>query len=113
MDVIPEYARRAICNQKIRAINAEIRRAYAPRLKAADSAAERESLEEAMQVEIAERTRPYTKESEREGTCESCGYVLYGLTQPRCPECGTAFDPAILDMPGPPCTGKPSNQTLY
>jgi len=24
--------------------------------------------------------------------CESCGYCLYGLTEPRCPECGTPFD---------------------
>jgi hypothetical protein len=28
--------------------------------------------------------------------CEQCGYFLIGLTLPRCPECGTPFDPAKL-----------------
>ena len=27
-------------------------------------------------------------------TCLHCGYRLYGLTQPLCPECGESFDPA-------------------
>src|SRR5438105_3678911 len=26
--------------------------------------------------------------------CRGCGYVLHGLAQNRCPECGRAFDPA-------------------
>lgn len=25
--------------------------------------------------------------------CHDCGYPLYGLTEPKCPECGKAFDP--------------------
>lgn len=25
--------------------------------------------------------------------CLKCGYLLRGLTEPRCPECGRAFDP--------------------
>ncbi len=28
--------------------------------------------------------------------CQHCGYFLIGLTLPRCPECGTEFDPAKL-----------------
>ena len=28
--------------------------------------------------------------------CEQCGYLLIGLPEPRCPECGTPFDPAML-----------------
>ncbi len=28
--------------------------------------------------------------------CERCGYNLTGLTEPRCPECGTPFDPKLL-----------------
>jgi hypothetical protein len=28
--------------------------------------------------------------------CVNCGYDLRGQTQPRCPECGKAFDPALL-----------------
>jgi hypothetical protein len=27
-------------------------------------------------------------------TCVGCGYLLYGLIEPRCPECGLKFDPA-------------------
>jgi hypothetical protein len=26
------------------------------------------------------------------GHCQSCGYDLRNLTEPRCPECGTPFD---------------------
>jgi uncharacterized paraquat-inducible protein A len=26
------------------------------------------------------------------GRCERCGYLLRGLPEPRCPECGTPFD---------------------
>ncbi len=29
--------------------------------------------------------------------CPSCGYVLLGLPEFRCPECGTSFDPEYLD----------------
>lgn len=28
--------------------------------------------------------------------CLHCGYNLSGLTEPRCPECGRTFEPAIL-----------------
>jgi hypothetical protein len=27
------------------------------------------------------------------GRCCKCSYLLYGLPEPRCPECGTPFDP--------------------
>ncbi len=29
--------------------------------------------------------------------CENCGYDIRGLPEPRCPECGTAFDPSRFD----------------
>ncbi|UCC30007.1 MAG: hypothetical protein JSU86_17630 [Phycisphaerales bacterium] len=32
------------------------------------------------------------------GTCEVCAYNLAHLTEPRCPECGTAFNPE--ELPG-------------
>lgn len=32
------------------------------------------------------------------GLCKRCGYKLKGLTEPRCPECGTAFDPEDRDV---------------
>jgi len=29
--------------------------------------------------------------------CVKCGYDLYGLEVSRCPECGTPFDPKLLE----------------
>lgn len=31
--------------------------------------------------------------------CPTCEYNLTGTTEPRCPECGEAFDPAKLRPP--------------
>lgn len=31
-----------------------------------------------------------------EGHCQDCGYNLTGLPEPRCPECGTEFDPSTV-----------------
>ncbi|MBN1343713.1 MAG: hypothetical protein JXQ73_13580 [Phycisphaerae bacterium] len=28
--------------------------------------------------------------------CAECGYLLFGLNEPRCPECGRPFDPGLL-----------------
>ncbi len=36
--------------------------------------------------------------------CRACGYVLLGLTEPRCPECGHPFDPALLALAGDPAS---------
>lgn len=33
------------------------------------------------------------------GECATCGYSLRGLNRPRCPECGTAFDPRAAQAP--------------
>ena len=30
------------------------------------------------------------------GRCPACGYIVHGLPQPRCPECGESFDPVLL-----------------
>ncbi len=35
----------------------------------------------------------------RSGSCVQCGYTLRGLTEPRCPECSTEFDPSTLPSP--------------
>lgn len=32
------------------------------------------------------------------GCCRQCGYSLIGLPEPRCPECGTAFDPNDVEI---------------
>lgn len=37
--------------------------------------------------------RPRVGEPGGTGSCIRCGYNLYGLTESRCPECGTVFDP--------------------
>jgi len=33
------------------------------------------------------------------GLCRTCGYPLHGLTEARCPECGTPFDRELLGLP--------------
>ncbi len=39
-------------------------------------------------------TKSYLKyRNRRVGHCEECGYNLSHLTEPRCPECGSRFDP--------------------
>ena len=40
--------------------------------------------------------RPYMRKALDERICKQCGYWLIGLTEPRCPECGTPFDPELL-----------------
>lgn len=32
------------------------------------------------------------------GQCSNCGYDLRGLIEPRCPECGTKFDPVTCKL---------------
>lgn len=34
---------------------------------------------------------------QRRWECQECGYILRGLIRPRCPECGTPFDPRRLE----------------
>lgn len=43
-------------------------------------------------------TREYLKTSE----CQRCGYLLSGLNENRCPECGTEFDPKLLEQSSQP-----------
>ena len=43
-------------------------------------------------------TRSYVRHRRyRRGVCGVCRYSLRSLPEPRCPECGTAFDPEWLD----------------
>ena len=37
--------------------------------------------------------------------CIECGYDLRGQVDPRCPECGTAFDPKLIKRPSDPAAG--------
>ena len=52
------------------------------------------------------RVRGYVRR--RRGLCESCGYSLRGLTEARCPECGTPFTqlPQTPAVPSPPATSR-------
>lgn len=36
--------------------------------------------------------------------CIDCGYDLRGQVDPRCPECGAAFDPKLIKRPSDPAT---------
>jgi hypothetical protein len=42
-------------------------------------------------------------------TCGRCGYCLRGLRDPRCPECGTPFDPKLLQNRLPESGDKSGN----
>ncbi|MGE5608011.1 MAG: hypothetical protein ACM359_02050 [Bacillota bacterium] len=47
------------------------------------------------------------------GACTHCGYLLYGLREPRCPECGQPFDPSWLPkLTSPPGTPPPPHGLL-
>lgn len=35
------------------------------------------------------------RQDEESNTCPTCGYCVFGLREPRCPECGSRFDPGI------------------
>ena len=48
-----------------------------------------------------EKLRPCFRRELGVETCRECGYLLTGLREPRCPECGTAFDPALLEKISP------------
>jgi len=52
---------------------------------------------------------PASRAFKRPGICCKCGYPLSALTEPRCPECGTPFDPKLLggrlSPPQGPATG--------
>jgi hypothetical protein len=52
------------------------------------------------------RAREFRKLLRAQGIpiCIHCGYDLRGQTDPRCPECGRAFDAALLAQAPPPPT---------
>jgi len=44
----------------------------------------------------------------RSGRCVQCGYLLTGLPEPRCPECGQVYDPGHLGDIAPVSRGQDS-----
>jgi hypothetical protein len=47
-------------------------------------------------VTVVLSVREVLSHSVEVGRCSKCGYNLSGLRDPRCPECGTPFDPSML-----------------
>ena len=91
-----------------------MRREYKPRTKAASTKEEKAALKKQMQEEFQKAIEPYLDEILVGGRCRQCGYVLYGLTEARCPECGTEFELELLDnLPEPGTDEGPSPYTLY
>lgn len=45
-------------------------------------------------------SRGRRRERQQAPICSKCGYLLLGLTDSRCPECGKPFDPKLLDETG-------------
>lgn len=43
------------------------------------------------------------------GHCRNCGYNLFGLRDPRCPECGTVFEPDTNGTDAPTADAKGEN----
>jgi hypothetical protein len=56
----------------------------------------RRRIERSLRQQLVERGHP---------ACIACGYELRGLTEPRCPECGAAFDPQLLQ----PTSNRPTD----
>lgn len=52
----------------------------------------------ACQIVDVRRRRP------ARGRCRKCGYLLYSLPEPRCPECGTPFERTDAKPPASPPT---------
>jgi hypothetical protein len=47
-------------------------------------------------IAIANAGKPSPTRPRRSDLCGQCGYNLTGLTESRCPECGTGFEPSLL-----------------
>lgn len=109
-------SRRSICRREVAGIRRRLRKAYGPRIKAAATREEKDALRQQMQREFDEATRPYLDDIPVGDRCRQCRYVLYGLTEPRCPECGTEFDANLLPELIEPRPGEdtgPSPYALY
>ena len=51
----------------------------------------------AMYVLTVTRRRKVIRRELARRPCWECGYSLIGLGEPRCPECGTPFDPTVYE----------------
>lgn len=112
--MIQPNARRDICRREVVAIRKRLRAEYKPRIKAAATKEEKRAIRGEMNAKFAEKIEPYRDEIIVEGRCRKCGYVLYGLADTRCPECGTEFEPELLDTLSAPTTHEgPSPYTLF
>lgn len=54
-------------------------------------------------IAVAQLTERLTKRRASDAPqCRACGYILLGLDEPRCPECGHPFNPALLRLGADP-----------
>ncbi len=56
------------------------------------------ALAPVLAIVILRRHRQQIRKIEQ-GICVVCGYDLRGQVEPRCPECGTPFDPSNMSEP--------------
>lgn len=112
--MITPDARRGICRREITAIRKRLQKQYDEQLKVLSTPEEGEALRDRLQQAFDEAVRPYSDDITTDERCRVCGYILYGLPEPRCPECGTQFDPKLLDeLTEPGVIDGPSPYTLY
>lgn len=51
------------------------------------------------------RQRQFRRPTPDVPRCIGCGYILVGLPEPRCPECGMPFDKALCNLSAEPGVG--------
>ncbi len=112
--MIEPGARQAICRREITAIRRRLQEQYNEQLKVLSTPEEGDALRSRLQQAFDEAVRPYTDDITTDERCRVCGYILYGLPEPRCPECGTQFDPKLLEeLTEQGVIDGPSPQALY
>ena len=91
MKIVHPSARDAFREEQIRALKAEIRAEYAPRIRAAKTKVEKKALKAERKAKIESLIEPLVRERRPfypPGHCQKCGYNLTGNVSGVCPECG-------------------------
>ena len=98
MNIVDPSTRNAFREQQIRAINAEVRKEYAKRIRAAKTKAEKKALRAERKAKIETLTERLIRERRPfypPGHCKMCGYNLTGNESGVCPECGSKTDQQV------------------
>ena len=106
--------RRALCRTEAATIRKRLYREYKPKLNSASTDEERRRIRLQRDAALEKAIEPFLDQIQIVGRCRVCDYILFGLDQARCPECGTEFDLSMLnELVDPPSEHRPSPQTLY